>query len=200
MVPSPGSVGVTASVDDDGTLGSWTASARAVCANPLPGQQIVSATSVAHSSTAKTAIASCPAGKQVVGTGAAITGGRGETSLDDVVPGSSDVTVTAHEDDNGTTEAWSVTAYAVCAAPLAGHQIVQAGSGSGSFAAKSATATCPPAATLLGTGFRLDGAYGQARVENIQPSPTNVSISANEDDDGTPDNWALTAYAVCATP
>ena len=92
----------------------------------------------------------------------------------------------------------------MCANPLADRQIVTARTATNSFVAKSATAICPSDTRLTGTGFRIDGARGEVRVENVQPgsnvSPTNVSVQANEDDDGTTRNWALTTYAICATP
>ena len=205
MMPStPTRVSVRGIEDENGTLGTWSVSARAVCANPLPGRQIVTATSETDSGNPKFVTATCPFGKQVIGTGAAISGGAGEVSLDDVVPSRTEVTASAREDDTGTTRDWSVTAFAVCANPLADRQVVTARTVTNSFVAKSATAICPSDTRLTGTGFRIDGALGEVRVENVQPgsnvSPTNVSVQANEDDDGTTRNWALTAYAICATP
>ena len=91
-----------------------------------------------------------------------------------------------------------MTTFAVCANPLADLQIVTARTATNSFVAKTATASCPSDTRLTGTGYRIDGTPGAVRVENLQPgtnvSPTNVSVQANEDDDGTTRNWALTAY------
>ena len=93
MVPStPTSVSVRGIEDDNGTSGTWSVSARAVCANPLPGHRSVTATTATDSSNPKVVTATCPFGKQVIGTSAAISGGAGEVSLDDVVPSRTQVT------------------------------------------------------------------------------------------------------------
>ena len=109
--------------------------------------------------------------------------------------------VSAREDLRSA-NSWSVTAYVVCADRLADHRIVTATTGSDSSAAKSATATCPSDTQLLGTGYRTDGRG--IRVTNVHPGgtirPTNVAVSAEEEHDGTASNWAVTAFADCATP
>ena len=122
--------------------------------------------------------------------------------LDDAVPSRTDVVAAAHEDDDGTTGRWSVTAYAICANPLADQQIIDASTASSSSAVKSVTATCPSDTRLVGTGFRIDGGVGEVHLQQLSPSPAsaNVALSANEDPDGTAANWSATAYAICATP
>src|SRR5690349_24965986 len=53
----------------------------------MPGLEIAPpATSASNSSEFKSATASCPAGKVVVGTGARINGGGGDVVLDEVFP------------------------------------------------------------------------------------------------------------------
>jgi hypothetical protein len=92
--------------------------ARVVCADPPPGLQLVSATSDPDSDPAGVP-ASCPPGKNLLGTGAEINGGAGQVVLDDVRPNAqlTTVTATALEDETGTSNVWSVRAHAICADP-----------------------------------------------------------------------------------
>ncbi len=100
-----------------GRTDSWSATASARCGAPHPGLQRVAATSPTDSATNKSVTAACPTGKKVVGTGHEIVNGKGQVLLDDVVP-SPDLTsvrAEAFEDQDGTTNNWSITVYAVCA-------------------------------------------------------------------------------------
>jgi hypothetical protein len=93
----------------------------AVLSSPLrrtpAGQQRIAATSPTDSASPKSVTATCPSGQRVIGTGHELANGRGQVLLDDVIP-SADLTsvrVEAFEDQDGTTNPWSVTAYAICA-------------------------------------------------------------------------------------
>jgi hypothetical protein len=83
----------------------------------IPDLTRVSASSVTDSFLGKSAIASCPARTGLIGTAARISGGDGQVVLEGVRPNVQQrtVTVTAHEDHDGTTANWSVTATAICA-------------------------------------------------------------------------------------
>jgi hypothetical protein len=88
----------------------------------LAGLVRVSSESAFNSLTPKSATATCPAGKNVVGTGWENTGGivgeneNKEILADEVIPNSTltSVTVTTYETDT-TAETWSTRAYAICA-------------------------------------------------------------------------------------
>ena len=54
----------------------------------VPGLQLVTATSANNSSIVKQAIAFCPAGKKLIGTGGQITGATGQAVIDDLTPNS----------------------------------------------------------------------------------------------------------------
>ena len=122
ITPNPALTSVTASGFEDGTgvADIWGVGAIAVCASPPPGLQLVSATSELHSEGEVEVVrANCPAGKNLLGTGAEIPGGAGQVLLDDVIPSAdlSRVLVTGVEDQNGFSGDWRVTAYAICANP-----------------------------------------------------------------------------------
>jgi hypothetical protein len=98
---------------------SWSATAIALCAAPLPGLERVVSTSVNNSSN-KSATATCPAGKKVIGLGGEIGGATGEVVIDDYTPNDilTSVTVTGNEAvdiDGPYAGNWTVTAYAICA-------------------------------------------------------------------------------------
>ncbi|WP_157979820.1 hypothetical protein [Kribbella monticola] len=118
-IPSADLTKVTVDVFESqaGRADDWSAIASARCGDALPGLERVAATSPTDSATDKSVTATCPAGKKVVGTGHELTNAKGQVLLDDVVP-SEDLTsvrAEAFEDQDGTTAAWSLTAYAVCA-------------------------------------------------------------------------------------
>lgn len=121
IVPLPGltQVRVSGAEDYDGTDSNWAASAFVICAEPPPGLQLVAAASPLESDEISRVTATCPAGKNLLGTGASISGGLGRVLLDDIRPNVAltSVTVTAIEGEAGIASNWNVTAYAICANP-----------------------------------------------------------------------------------
>lgn len=154
-------------------------------------------------SNAKTATATCPAGKRVTGAGVSVSPPDGRVLIDYVRPDAAlaKVTVSAHEDEASYATNWTLTAYAVCAPAPAGLQRV-AVTGESSSAAKSATASCPAGTKVLGGGGELAGAPRQLLLHGIAPSNdlAKVTVTAYEDETGTAANWTVTAYAICASP
>jgi len=102
-----------------GTTDSWTINARAMCAAPLPGLEVRQLSSGPGSFDGGAVTETCSAGKKVVGAGGEITGGLGQVMIDGITPSADlkSVTVSAHEDGNGTFFNWNLTAYAICATP-----------------------------------------------------------------------------------
>ena len=152
----------------------------------------------------KQAIAFCPAGKKLIGTGGQLTGATGQAVIDDLTPNSTltEAMVVASEDDNGTTATWSVTAFAICANPVPGLQLVTASLASNSVTGTGVTAACPVGKKLIGTGGELTDAGGEVVMDDITPGSTltSVRVTGYEDDTGAAANWSVTAYAICATP
>ncbi|MBM0204792.1 hypothetical protein JNW90_18195 [Micromonospora sp. STR1s_5] len=146
----------------------------------------------------------------LTGTGYELNGVTGEGIVDDLRPNGgvatapTAVTVGAYE-----TEAfagnWSVTAYAICANPLAGLVRVTTTSVSNSTDFRSVTATCPVGKVLTGTGYerqRGDRRRCRRRLPangGVATAPTAVTVGAYESD-ATALNWSATAYAICANP
>ena len=118
--PSPDlrSVTVQGVEDETGYDSSWSVTASAICVDPPPGLERVAATSELSSEN-KSATATCPAPKRLLGTGADINGASGQVLFTAIVPDEDlhDVTVRAAEDRTGYSGPWSLTAYAICADP-----------------------------------------------------------------------------------
>ncbi|MFY1632808.1 hypothetical protein ACN27F_05875 [Solwaraspora sp. WMMB335] len=107
---------VTGYEDEAGHAGDWSLWSYGVCANPLPGLQLVTATSAVNSAD-KAVGAACPAGKRLHGLGAETNGGVGQAIHAGVYPDAAlttavDVSV---EDPTGIAGNWYTRAYAICA-------------------------------------------------------------------------------------
>ena len=198
--PELTAVHVQALEDEDGAPGVWHVHAYAACATPPPGLERVAVTS-ASTSADKSVTAPCPAGKALLGAGGEITGGAGQVALDAIKPAFalSGATVAGAEDENGFSGSWSVTAYAICAIPVAGLEAKVSTSATDSYGSKQVTPDCSPGKEVIGYGGELIGGAGRL-LARLGPAgdPASTIISAVEDGDGTATNWSLRAYAICA--
>jgi len=178
-----------------------TAVTAAVVAAPASASaihdfEIVSATSNSTSGD-KPVTAYCPEGKKVIGTGWSLSGAVGHVHVSLVSASFEDwVTVWAYEDNDGTTEAWTVTARAMCAEEPPGYEIVSA-TDTETFPTGSVTATCPDGKHLLGTGFGNDAEHDLV-LGSLRPTATGVTATFGWDEDYTSDPYDIHAYAICA--
>ena len=163
------SVTVHADEDEVGTPSSWFLQAFVICAAPPAGLELVSATSASTSSN-KSVVATCPSGKRLLGNGAEITGAGGQVLLDGQLPNAQLTSVTANavEDETGTSAAWSVTAYAICAKAVTGLQRVAVASAVDSSSNRLAAAPCPTGKSVIGMGGTING---QGYSTRCSPTP-----------------------------
>jgi hypothetical protein len=193
--------------------GSWRVAALAICADPPPGLEVVSRSTLASSDPIRGIVASCPKGKQLVGTGFEVGNGRGQVIVEDVIPDGdaktapTSVSVRAFEKDllrNGDyPDDWSLTAHAICANPLPGLVRVAASTMWSSDPVQEIVAPCSAGQVVVGTGFEAHGALGRVIVQAVGPlaksetdPPTEVMVRAMAPEPfGT---WYLDAYAICA--
>ncbi|MET8152050.1 hypothetical protein ACIBSW_40425 [Actinoplanes sp. NPDC049668] len=191
--------------------GALVAGGAVVVASPaaaaVPGLVRISATSPSNSDVSRSITATCPAGKQLLGTGYEIHDGFGKVVVNSVRPNGSPkqlptaVTVSAQEGDS-TAGNWSVTAYATCANPVPGMVKVSATSASDSEHSHSAEAYCPTGKSPTGFGFHLNGTGGDAHIFVLSnwmargDERAKVGVWARETDP-IAGNWTLTAYALC---
>jgi hypothetical protein len=192
--------------DRDGTSGFWLLRGYTICADPVPGLQIVRVDGPSNSVDNKHVTARCPAGTRLVGSGGDIVGQESRVMMSNLIPSDDLTSVLARgaEDQAGTAVDWFVRAYAVCAAPLPGLQLVSAVSALDSAGSKAARAACPAGKALVGTGGRISGGLpvaGQLMLDGLTPDPqlTAVTVRFAEDQDGTAGDWRVHAFAICAS-
>lgn len=184
-------------VEDLNLANNWTVTAFAICANPLPWQIQIAATSPANAVN-KSVTATCPAGRRLTGTGADILGGGNDVLISAITPNAAltSVTVTGNEED-ATTVNWSVRAVALCAAPRPGQTLVTTTSPF-SPVNKSIVANCPAGTNLTGTGGAILNGGGNVGMNRITPAAglTGVTVDGNEVDPVAA-NWAVRAFGIC---
>lgn len=201
--PSLSYVQVYAVEDQDGFSGNWSVSVYAICADPLPGLEHVTAFTPLASTSPQNVSVSCPVGKIVLGTGFERGSAQGKVTVDDLVPNATltAVFLTAYElGAFGTLDNWNVRVYAICADPLPGLERVSATSPSDTVTPKSRVATCPSPKKATGGGFELAGAQGVGVINYFRPTnspPTQIQATAYN---RRPQPWAITSYAICADP
>jgi hypothetical protein len=156
----------------------------------------------------KTATAFCQPGDVVVGGGAwADDFGANRVMLTQLQPvkgGSTtlDRFVAGAQAPPGFNGSWDLTAYALCADPLDGHQIVSHVTDPASPTFLATAAECPGAKLTIGTGSRILTPARRVGLQLSRPSgPLDISRStAREIVGGNPDNWRLVSYAICTDP
>ena len=182
----------------------WQLRAYAICMSPLPGRQVVSAASALTSSSQRSISVDCPAGKQVVGGGGRVGGGQGDVLLTEVEPDAelTRIRARAFEKNGGFSGNWQVYAYAVCATPPEGLELVSVLEWAESDTSLTVTATCPAEKYLLGAGGKINIGSGNVVLDDLRPnsSLTSVAVTGLEDADGTVESWGVTAHAICASP
>jgi hypothetical protein len=186
-----------------GTPEPWSVKAYAICATPPPGLILVSA-DTANTSESKGLVLNCPEGKKVLGVGGEISNGEtGWIGLQRVrIESATKVRVRGFEiGGTGTTSNWSVTAHAICANPMPGHQVFATASGYNSDNTKSLFQSCPAGKVMVGAGGEVDSPNYMAVLDEIVPVPnlSGVSAISSEATVGTAKPWTARAYAACVT-
>jgi hypothetical protein len=208
MAPTASADGYEAQAyeDFDGFAGNWGLIITAVCAPTPPGYTIVTAASPMASPATASVTATCPAGRQVLGTGGSVFPGRGVVLLTASIPspavGPTSVTVTGAEIAGGYGSTWNVQAWAICAAPVAGHTVVVTTGVANSASPKIQISACPAGLSVHGLGFQFGGGVGEIFLNMAFPNPaapvgTSVPVIASEDQSGFAGNWAIRTFAIC---
>ncbi|WP_283136904.1 hypothetical protein [Rhizohabitans arisaemae] len=160
----------------------------------------------AYDSTAtKSRTTLCPAGKRVIGAGARVDPGNPMVSLVHVEPlyDGRGVTAIAHEDSVGYSANWLLTAYAICASPLAGYEVNWGLGASGTSPKVTGVVACSPGKRLLGFGGGVQAAPGAVVLTGVGPAPgvpDAVEVVGEETEGGYAPTWLVNAWAVCANP
>jgi hypothetical protein len=190
----------TAVEDSVGTNSFWALQSYAVCSDPIPGLEIVSAIGPTGSTVAGFAgiTALCPGGKNAIGSGGRILDGQGRVSLVTQIIGLSRADAGGLEDLGGFSGNWSVIAFAVCArlTTLSDLQVVQNFSVTDDSKTKILTAVCPPGKQVTGgTGWAdLPGVIASV---NIDAARTRVQVIARDFNASDTFGWRIIAMAFC---
>jgi hypothetical protein len=174
-------------------------------ADAVSGLTPVTRSSQANSRTLKRVAAVCPAGTRVLGGGGTVVNGGGQVVLQQLEPrhtvGDDRFVVAAREDRTGYASSWRLTAYALCADPLAGQQITSNTLPASSDSLQSALAVCPSGQTQIGYGGRIDNGAGQVHVTELFDffgPPVGVTfLRAREGAGRYAGSWAVRPFAVC---
>ncbi|SCL34851.1 hypothetical protein GA0074692_3941 [Micromonospora pallida] len=118
-VSAPTAVTVGA-YEADTFVGNWTATAYAICANPVPGLVRIAVTSPSNSDDFRSVTATCPNGKLLTGTGFEVNGALGEVVVDDFTPNGGPATaptsvVSGAYEEDAFAGNWDLRSYAICA-------------------------------------------------------------------------------------
>lgn len=202
---------VTAIEDETAPDEQWAVTAFALCADPLPGQTIVSSRSPTDSGNSEREIVDCPAGRRVIGSGVRINGGSGQVHVTEMTPGGfangrTSTFVDAQENNDGFGGDWSLDAFAVCATIAPERQVYLSSfaPGPGSADRKVANVTCPAGMTVTGGGAEIDGgSSGRVVMERIIPEfliggiPGDEFTAVAREEIVNDDSWALRVVASC---
>jgi len=188
--------------EDGAYAGSWLLFAYAICGQAPAGLQYVSFHSPSDSDGHKTGSVECPAGTTAISYGGRTTGGGGHVVLTAIGPtgGLTGTKVIADEDEDGLATDWSMWAYAVCANPLPGQQLVYADALPADSVPDTVTVACPSAKRVHGLGSTITSGFGEVHHHELTPNATltSVTVIAVEDASGAGQNWWTRGYAVCA--
>lgn len=190
-----------------GYSGSWYVRAYAICGDKRSDLEIVSSfNNTPIGSRSKSTTARCPNGKYVVGTGG-VAGGAPDVSFESVYPGyqlGQALRVNATEDatdDVPIPPNFGVTAYAICAYPPAGYELVSEVSAQGPADGHGVGARCPQGKTALSAGVGNSYAGDGARVDSLYPLTTannSSGVTRAQRWTSSSQSWYLYADAICA--
>jgi hypothetical protein len=165
-------------------------------ANPV----VVSAASGVGSPPFQSAVATCPAGFTLTGSGGRVLGAAGLVTMTDVIPNvaAGTVTVWANEAGNGTNQMWAVEAVAICDPVVVGVVQISMTSAFDAASPKTVAAVCPAATNLTGLGFKLNNGNGDVFPDDLVPSAALTLATVTGYDNGAAGNWSITGIALCA--
>jgi hypothetical protein len=186
--------------DETGVASPFAVTTHGLCATAIAGRQLIVAEGASNSTASKTSVAACPEGLRVLGAGASVSEPH-QVTIDGMRPDPTlaFVTASAREDRTGFSGTWSVTAYAICAPPPAGLQLVQRAGPLGSNEVADVSAGCPAGRHVIGTGAEIVNGSGRVGFDDVLANfeLTRTTVLATEDEAGFDGDWRPVAYSIC---
>lgn len=188
--------------DLGGTSAAWVVTGFGICGAQPNLLSLHSTTSVASSATKQVQTVNCPSGTKVIGAGGTILGGDGRVKIDEIAPNAAldQVTVTASDDQDGTSSNWQVRAYATCAvAPTGLVRVTEVAANA--WDGTSVIARCPAGKRLIGLGGGVSATDLHAlRVYGLIPTTnlTNAITRAISKGSTVGVTGEVRSYAICA--
>jgi hypothetical protein len=184
-------------------------------AEPVPGVRVTGVERVIRSSVnsrapVKSATATCPEGKQIVGGGIWTVADlsvmpTGLEPFRSAVSGRYSYQVTAAALPPGPPSDWRIEAFAFCADPIPGYEIVPRVTGFSAGNVQTADPVCPSGKRVLGSGARVDFPPEEPKqgvglqVARVDALGGMVRTQARRTTVGpSPSQWRLTGYAICS--
>jgi hypothetical protein len=201
----------TAEEDDTGYSSTWSVYSYALCGPTLSGLTIKQATLAASPGSDRVEVsASCPSGTAPIGIGAVTNNGNGNVVLNLLLANytqgpygtpSGWSQARAFIDESGYTGSWSLTSYAVCAAPPPGLTYKFVDSTNYDSNDKSASAQCPTGTKVYGVGGYNSYLSGQVHFDRMVPHGSQwdgADVESREDQNGFSNIWWNEVEAICA--
>jgi hypothetical protein len=213
IVPDLGTRTVTVTAKEvDPFSGAWRATAWAMCATAPAGLVRVFAPSVSNS-TDKSVTATCPLNTTLLAIGFDVGAGYGEVLVNQVRPdggagiAATSAIVSAFEDETYTTN-WTISAYLLCANPIAGQQVMTAATPPSTTTPISAVvAACPAGQNATGGSVAVEpappGAISEFSVYEMLPfnavpgGPVDSVWAVVDPEDPVSYAWSERAFALC---
>jgi hypothetical protein len=199
LIPTENNVTAVVREDADGYGVEWRLTVNVVCAFEPPDYSIEKAIGLYNSNSSNLTQVDCPDETVALGLGFSITDESGTVVLNAADHASGPVTVSAYE--HGTfTDSWWIDAFAICAAPPIGWQVLDS-SNQTTYPHTYESTGCYAGQTAISTGAYLIFAVGQVSISSLKTytyfDGDSAAASANEDDNGTENDWDLYTEAVC---
>jgi hypothetical protein len=201
---------VTAEEDDTGYAANWTVYAYAMCGPTLANMSIQQGQQFSTGSDRVNAAISCPSGTAPIGLGAEIGNGAGNVALNAVLGNytqgpyggySGWAKAAAFVDESGYAGSWSLTSYAVCAAPPAGLSYQFADSMYDATDDKTGSVQCPVGTKVYGVGGYLSYLNGQTHFDRMVAHGAQwdgADAEGRTDQTGFANPWWVEVEAICA--
>lgn len=202
LVPSEHSVLAQVYEEYSGYSSSWSLTVHAMCADRPPGWSLSSYKASTDSDDYHTARVNCPTGDVPLGAGVEHMVPHGQVVVTDINPDLTGVHVAAYEYEDGYDDDWWIRAYAICADPPTGWELLSS-SNQTSYPSTSEYTACSADRTAISAGADLNGAYGEVVLKSLRTfvyQGQYGAATASEDDTGAPDTWDLTTDVICVEP